>query len=76
MEDVSTMEHLLWFAPIHLIILQRNRGRALGSDLIRLNIMGNNIIVLNSLRSAIDLLDKRSSIYSSRFVPCLCLTLL
>ncbi|KAF7977288.1 hypothetical protein HWV62_4251 [Athelia sp. TMB] len=36
------------------------------SDIIHLNVCGTRIIVLNSLKMVVDLLDKRSSIYSSR----------
>ena len=39
-----------------------------GSDLIRLNIFGSNIVVVNSLEAALDLLERRSSIYSDRQV--------
>ena len=39
-----------------------------GSDIIRLNVLGTNIVVLNSLELANDLFDKRSAIYSSRSV--------
>ncbi|KAG5732706.1 O-methylsterigmatocystin oxidoreductase [Termitomyces sp. T112] len=38
----------------------------LGSDIIHLNIAGTSIIVLDNAKVAIDLLEKRSSIYSSR----------
>ena len=40
----------------------------LGSDIVRLNVLGTNIIILNSFKSAIDLLDRRSNIYSDRYV--------
>ncbi|CAL1715497.1 unnamed protein product [Somion occarium] len=36
------------------------------SDIIRLNVMGTNIIIINSLKVANDLFDKRSSIYNDR----------
>ncbi|KAF5372144.1 hypothetical protein D9758_005118 [Tetrapyrgos nigripes] len=36
------------------------------SDIIHLDVAGNSIVVLNTIESSIDLLDKRSSIYSSR----------
>jgi len=39
---------------------------SLGSDIIHLAIPGQNIIVLDSATAAIDLLEKKSSIYSSR----------
>lgn len=40
----------------------------LDSDLIRLNVFGNNIVVVNSLEAATDLFEKRSSQYSDRCV--------
>ncbi|KAH8810743.1 cytochrome P450 [Xylogone sp. PMI_703] len=36
------------------------------SDVIYLNLLGQDVIVLNSAKSAVDLLDKRGSIYSDR----------
>lgn len=38
-----------------------------GSDIVRYNVLGNNIIVLNSLQAVTDLLEKRSAIYSDRY---------
>ncbi|KAI0354173.1 cytochrome P450 [Trametes cingulata] len=37
-----------------------------GTNILRLNALGKNIIVLDTLKPAIELLDKRSSIYSDR----------
>lgn len=48
-----------------LSLTQRLQGRE-ASDVIRYNVLGTNVIVLNTLQSATDLLDKRSSIYSDR----------
>ena len=39
------------------------------SDITYLNAMGSSFIVLNSLDTADELLDKRSMIYSGRYVP-------
>lgn len=39
---------------------------SVGSDLIRLNVLGSNIVVANTLKAATDLMEKRSSIYSDR----------
>ena len=41
-------------------------GLVLDSDLISLNIVGTPVVVINSAEAAIELLDKRSSIYSDR----------
>ncbi|KAF9649833.1 cytochrome P450 [Thelephora ganbajun] len=43
-------------------------GRQYG-EIIYLNILGQKLIILNSSKAAIDLLDKRSAIYSDRPVP-------
>jgi hypothetical protein len=40
----------------------------LGSKIMYLEAFGMSIIVLNDLKMAIDLLEKRSAIYSSRYV--------
>ena len=42
--------------------------RHLDSDIIHLDVAGTSIIVLDSFEAATDLLEKRSSLYSSRFV--------
>lgn len=44
---------------------------ALDSDILYLNGLGFSIVVLCSWEAANDLLDKRSAIYSSRYVPIL-----
>lgn len=49
---------LVWF----LVLKPR-----IESDIIYLNVCGTSIVVLNSLESILDLLEKRSSKYSSRF---------
>jgi len=41
-------------------------GEEFKSDVLYLNLMGQPLIILNSLHAAIDLMDKRSSIYSER----------
>ena len=42
--------------------------RSIDSDIIYVNALGTSILVLNSLSAAEDLLDKRSGVYSSRYV--------
>lgn len=37
------------------------------SSVVRYNVLGNNIVVLNSLQAVIDLFEKRSAIYSDRY---------
>ncbi|GJE96382.1 cytochrome P450 [Phanerochaete sordida] len=41
-------------------------GEKYDSDILRLEVLGSNIIIVNSLEAANDLLDKRSAIYSDR----------
>ena len=43
-------------------------GLYAGSDIIYLNVLGQPIIVINKYETAVELLEKRSGIYSSRFV--------
>ena len=45
-----------------------NSRHSSDSDLIRLNVFGSNILIVNSLAAASDLLDKRSATYSDRYV--------
>ncbi|KAF8607123.1 cytochrome P450 [Ceratobasidium sp. AG-I] len=42
-------------------------SKTIGSDILSLSFLGTTIIVLNSEEAAIDLLEKRTSIYSGRF---------
>ncbi|KAG9126871.1 hypothetical protein FRC07_001619 [Ceratobasidium sp. 392] len=44
----------------------RDWGNELGSDIISMNVMGQVIIIVNSLETATELLARRSSIYSDR----------
>jgi hypothetical protein len=39
-----------------------------GSDIVYLNVLGQSIIVIDKYETAVELLDKRSGSYSSRFV--------
>ncbi|CEL56318.1 O-methylsterigmatocystin oxidoreductase OS=Aspergillus parasiticus GN=ordA PE=3 SV=1 [Rhizoctonia solani AG-1 IB] len=50
-------------------VLYAKLGKDLKSDIIYLNLLGHDIIVLNSSQVASELLDKRSSMYSDRFCP-------
>lgn len=42
---------------------------AVESDVLHLSAAGDNIIILNSHKAANDLLEKKSNIYSDRWVP-------
>ncbi|KAF8598882.1 cytochrome P450 [Ceratobasidium sp. AG-I] len=44
-------------------------GKELNSDIIFLEMLGTNIVVLNSAEAASDLMDKRSALYSGRACP-------
>ena len=43
-------------------------GSLIDTDILRLNALGTNIIVLDSLKAVKELLDKRANIYSDRRV--------
>ena len=43
------------------------KGALSGSDVIHVDVMGSHIIILNSMKAAKELLEKRSSIYSDRY---------
>jgi hypothetical protein len=43
-------------------------GLYVGSDIIYMNVLGQSIIVIDKYETAVELLEKRSGIYSSRFV--------
>ncbi|CAE6497796.1 unnamed protein product [Rhizoctonia solani] len=53
--------------PEHIVYTKL--GKDLRSDIIYLDLLGHDIVVLNSPQAALELLDKRSSIYSDRFCP-------
>jgi hypothetical protein len=48
---------------IHLIELHA------GSDVVYMNVLGQSIVVVDKYETAVEILDKRSGIYSGRFVP-------
>jgi hypothetical protein len=45
-------------------------GLYAGSDIMYMNALGQSIIVIDKYETAVELLDKRSGIYSSRFMFC------
>ncbi|EKM54955.1 uncharacterized protein PHACADRAFT_194981 [Phanerochaete carnosa HHB-10118-sp] len=47
-------------------VVYRDWSQQYGSDVIHLNLAGNHLLVLNSIQSCRDLLEKRSTIYSDR----------
>ncbi|KAH7335709.1 cytochrome P450 [Rhizoctonia solani] len=54
-------------APEQLAFMEL--GKQLNSDIVALNLFGQDLIVLNSARAATETLDKRSAIYSDRSFP-------
>ncbi|CAE6444310.1 unnamed protein product [Rhizoctonia solani] len=54
-------------APEQLAFMEL--GKQLKSDIISLKLFGNDLIILNSARAAVETLDKRSAIYSDRIFP-------
>ncbi|CUA77865.1 Cytochrome P450 1A1 [Rhizoctonia solani] len=61
--------HLLSVPPGSEHVAYMKLGHQLKSDIVFLNILGLNIVVLNSVRAATDLLEKRSAKFSDRTVP-------
>ncbi|KAH9160855.1 hypothetical protein EDB89DRAFT_1811985, partial [Lactarius sanguifluus] len=47
-------------------ITYRKWSEQLGSDVIHADVMGSHIVIINSMKAANELLEKRSSIYSDR----------
>ena len=43
----------------------------IGSDIVYTDVLGQSIIVIDKYETAVEILDKRSGIYSSRYVSCL-----
>jgi hypothetical protein len=50
----------------YLQCLQRNMLMCLSGEMMYINALGNGVLVINSQRVAVDLLEKRSNIYSDR----------
>ncbi|CAE6365210.1 unnamed protein product [Rhizoctonia solani] len=61
--------HLLWLSSGFIHLDFSKIGEQLGSDIIFLKVFGQQMVVLNSLKAASDLLEKRSGIYSDRSCP-------
>lgn len=69
MEDVSDMAKHLWYARVaHLFdhSCRPDIGSVAPGDVIYLRYGTEGLLVLNSVRAAVELLDQRSAIYSSR----------
>ena len=66
MDHVLAMEQGLWQALITLFQSSTDSNYWPDSDLIRLNLLGNNVIIVNSYAAATDLLEKRGTTYSER----------
>jgi hypothetical protein len=63
-------------STVRVVILSRRASPTVplsGSDVVYADVMGSHIIILNSMKAARDLLEKRSSIYSDRYDPRWCL---
>jgi hypothetical protein len=46
-------------------------GLYAGSDIIHLSVLGQSVVVINKYETAVEILDKRSGIHSSRYVCCI-----
>ena len=42
---------------------------ALDTDVLYLNLIGSSVVVLNGMKAAQDLFEKRSNLYSGRYAP-------
>jgi len=62
----SGAKNIVGFIGATLKIPKALMNRHLDSDILHLAVAGSNMIILNSVTAAHDLLDKRSLIYSSR----------
>ena len=51
-----------------LTVVLDNCLGSVDSDILHFEVLGRNIIVLNSFEACIELLEKRSKLYSSRYV--------
>ena len=59
---VITRSHFMTSLRVSLI------GLFAGSDIIYMSVLGQSILVINKYETAVEILDKRSGIYSSRYV--------
>lgn len=66
MEDISQVEQRIWYFSV-LASGMWILTRFVDSDVIYVNLAGTSVIVLNTYEAAMELLEKRSSIYSSRY---------
>jgi hypothetical protein len=56
--------------PVHARCIRRqpfNTDPRSGSEVVHVDILGSHIVILNSMKSANELLEKKSSIYSDRY---------
>jgi hypothetical protein len=56
--------HLRYMTSLRLSLIELY----VGSDIIYMNVLGQSIIVIDKYETAVELLEKRSGIYPSRFV--------
>jgi hypothetical protein len=59
---VITHSHYITSLSLNLI------GLYAGSDIIHMSVLGQSVIIINKYETAVEILDKRSGIYSSRSV--------
>ena len=59
---VITHSHFMTSLRVSLIELYT------GSDIIYMSVLGQSVLVINKYETAVEILDKRSGIYSSRYV--------
>lgn len=60
---VESLDFFCFSLQVHHAILI-----ILGSDVIHVDVLGTHMVIVNSARAAKELFDKRSSIYSDRYL--------
>jgi hypothetical protein len=63
------MEQRAWSVQRqHLRLVTEKTEHEIDTDILHLNVAGTNIIVIGTYQAAVDLLEKKSSIYSGRYL--------
>lgn len=56
----------VWYPPFDLV--HKLNENHIDTDILYLNVAGTNVIILDTLETATDFLEKKSSIYSGRYI--------
>lgn len=60
------MEQAIWFVSLYIHLLITVNDKKSAGDVLHVKVLGNHVIILESLEAVNDLFEKRSSIYSDR----------